>query len=153
MDQKDALVHNRSSPEAKIALFHSLFRGRGDVYPRRFVSRKTGKSGYQPACANQWISGLCEKPRIKCAECLHSLFLPVTDRVTEWHLTGQDDDGRDFVMEVYPMLQDETCFSLALIYYLNKFVQQFLEILITEMKKQDVYSHEICYNAISGNEY
>ncbi len=113
MDQKDALVHNRSSPEAKIALFHSLFRGREDIYARRFESRKTGKSGYQPACANQWVSGLCEKPRIKCAECPHRRFLPVTDRVIQWHLTGQDDDGRDFVMGVYPMLQDETCFFLA----------------------------------------
>jgi len=41
---------NRSSPAAtKIALFRSLFRGREDVYPRRFESRKTGKSGYAPA--------------------------------------------------------------------------------------------------------
>ena len=42
------LVHHRSPPEAKIALFRSLFRGREDVYPRRFESRKTGKSGYSP---------------------------------------------------------------------------------------------------------
>ena len=41
MDQKDALVHNRSSPEVKIALFRSLFRGREDVYPRRFESCNT----------------------------------------------------------------------------------------------------------------
>ena len=30
-----------------------------------------------------------------------------------WHLSGRDDAGRDFVMGVYPMLQDETCFFLA----------------------------------------
>jgi len=37
---------NRHSPaEAKIALFRSLFRGREDVYPRRFESRKTGRAG------------------------------------------------------------------------------------------------------------
>ncbi len=63
------LVHHRSPPEAKIALFRSLFRGREDVYPRRFESRKTGKFGYSPACANEWVRGVCEKPRIKCAEC------------------------------------------------------------------------------------
>jgi len=62
-------VNQQSSPEAKIALFRSLFRGRDDVYPRRFESRKTGKSGYQPACANEWARGLCEKPRVKCADC------------------------------------------------------------------------------------
>ena len=36
-------VDRRSSSEAKIALFRSLFRGRDDVYPRRFESRKTGQ--------------------------------------------------------------------------------------------------------------
>ena len=34
-----------STGTAKTALFRSLFRGREDVYPRRFESRKTGKSG------------------------------------------------------------------------------------------------------------
>jgi very-short-patch-repair endonuclease len=60
---------DRTSPsQAKIALFRSLFRGRDDIYPRRFESRKAGKSGYAPACANEWVRGICEKPRIKCAE-------------------------------------------------------------------------------------
>jgi hypothetical protein len=40
-------INQHSQPEAKIALFRSLFRGRDDVYPRRFESRKTGKSGYR----------------------------------------------------------------------------------------------------------
>ena len=39
--------------------------------------------------------------------------MPVTDEAIRWHLAGRDDDGRDFVMGVYPMLQDETCFFLA----------------------------------------
>src|SRR6202008_1237501 len=81
-------VDRTSSPEEKIALFRSLFRGRDDVYPRRFESRKTGKSGYAPACANEWIRGVCEKPRIKCAECPNRRFLPVTDDVIRWHLSG-----------------------------------------------------------------
>lgn len=106
-------VNHLSPPEIKIALFRSLFRGRDDVYPRRFENRKTGKSGYSPACANEWVRGICEKPRIKCAECPHQRFLPVTDDVIRCHLSGQDDHGRDFVMGVYPMLLDETCFFLA----------------------------------------
>ena len=52
-----ALSHH-SPAAAKIALFRSLFRGREDVYPRRFESRKTGKSGYAPACANEWVQGM-----------------------------------------------------------------------------------------------
>src|SRR5256885_16503501 len=43
----------------------------------------------------------------------HQHFLPVTDEVIRWHLCGQDDKGREFVMGVYPMLRDETCFFLA----------------------------------------
>ena len=105
---------DRTSPsQAKIALFRSLFRGRDDVYPRRFESRKTGKSGYAPACANEWVRGICEKPRIKCAECPNRRFLPVTDDVIRWHLSGHDADGQPFVAGVYPLLQDETCFFLA----------------------------------------
>ncbi len=107
------IIDHRSPPEAKIALFRSLFRGREDVYPRRFESRKTGNAGYQPVCANEWIRGVCEKPRIKCSDCHHQHFIPVTDEAIRWHLSGKDNEGKDFVMGVYPMLQDETCFVLA----------------------------------------
>ncbi len=107
-------VDHRSPPEAKIALFRSLFRGRDDVYPRRFESRRAGKSGYAPACANEWVQGICEKPRVKCADCQHRQFLSVTDDVVRWHLSGRDDRGADFVAGVYPMLLDETCFFLAI---------------------------------------
>lgn len=106
-------VTSRSSSAVKIALFRSLFRGREDVYPRRFESRKTGRSGYQPACAHEWARGLCDKPKIKCLDCPNRKFLEVTDEVVRWHLSGRDDQGRDFVMGCYPMLQDETCYFLA----------------------------------------
>jgi superfamily II DNA or RNA helicase/very-short-patch-repair endonuclease len=107
-------VTHTSSPEAKIALFRSLFRGRVDVYPRRFESRKTGRSGYAPACANEWVRGICEKPRIKCADCAHRRFLPLTDDVIRWHLSGHGPDGQPFVAGVYPLLLDETCCLLAI---------------------------------------
>ena len=99
-----AVVDQRSSSDEKIALFRSLFRGRTDVYPRRFESWKTGRSGYAPACANEWVRGVCEKPRIKCAECSHRRFLPITDAVIRWHLSGVDDAGQPFVAGVYPLL-------------------------------------------------
>ena len=79
MDDRHDLVHHHSSAEAKIALFRSLFRGRDDIYPRRFESRGSGKSGYTPACAKEWAPGVCEKPKVKCAECPHRRFLPVTE--------------------------------------------------------------------------
>lgn len=108
------MITNTSSPEEKIALFLSRFRGREDVYARRFENRRTGKSGYAPACANEWVRGVCEKPRIKCAKCPHRQFLLVNHEAARWHLTGKDDKGAPFVMGVYPMLPDETCWFLAL---------------------------------------
>jgi superfamily II DNA or RNA helicase/very-short-patch-repair endonuclease len=102
-----------STPSEKVALFRSLFRGRDDVFARRFESRKTGRSGYQPACGNEWVRGACEKPRIKCTDCPNQRFLEVTDEVVRWHLSGRDGAGHDFVMGVYPMLRDETCRFLA----------------------------------------
>ncbi len=57
------------APDEKITLFLRLFRGREDVYPKLWQNEKTGKKGYSPACSNEWIRGVCEKPRIKCGEC------------------------------------------------------------------------------------
>ncbi len=107
-------VTQGSLPRVKIALFGSLFRGRADVYARRFESRKTGRSGYAPACAHEWVRGICEKPRVKCGDCPHRSFLPVTDDVIRWHLSGHDDSGQPFVAGIYPMRQDESCFFLAI---------------------------------------
>lgn len=113
MSNAEPAVNKCSPPDAKIHLFRSLFRGRNDVYPLRFESRKTGRSGYQPACANEWVRGVCEKPRIKCFDCPNRRFLTITDDVIRWHLTGSNDSGHNFVMGIYPMLLDESCYLLA----------------------------------------
>ncbi len=106
-------VTQTSPASEKIALFRSLFRGREEVYPRRFESAKSGRAGYSPVCGNEWVRGVCEKPRIRCGDCPHQRWLPVTDDVVRCHLSGVDDRGRDFVAGVYPMLLDERCFLLA----------------------------------------
>src|SRR5438445_13717539 len=98
------MITHQSPISDKIAIFRSLFRGREDVYPRRFENRKTGKSGYAPACANEWVRGVCEKPQIKCTDCPNRRFFEVTDEVMGWHLLGHDPQGRDFVMGAYAML-------------------------------------------------
>lgn len=96
------------SPQAKVTLFRRLFRGREDVYPIRWESRQSGKAGYSPVCANEWRSGVCEKPRIKCSECHHSLYLPVNDQVIFRHLRGEISAG------VYPLLDSDRCYFLAI---------------------------------------
>lgn len=110
---------NHESPEKeKIKLFKKLFRGRDDVFPRRFESARSGKSGYQPECKNQWVRGLCRKPKIKCADCEVRAFLPVEDGVIKNHLVGRDlakpRSTKDFTIGVYPLLLDETCWFVAI---------------------------------------
>ena len=101
-------IHKRSSPDEKIKLFMELFAGRTDVYARRYESRRTGKSGYTPVCGNEWVRGICEKPKVKCSKCQNRDLLPLTRTVIERHLRGKDPRGED-VIGVYPMLPDETC--------------------------------------------
>ena len=116
LDFQTPAVTNQSAEDEKIALFQSLFKGRADVYPRRFESAKSGQSGYSPACANEWASGICHKPRIKCAECKNQAFLPANKLMVRNHLLGQDPSkppGKDFTAGVYPLLLDETCCFLA----------------------------------------
>ena len=91
----------------KVALFRQLFRGRDDVYPRLWTNTTTGRKGYAPACGNEWVRGICEKPRVKCGECPNQAFIPVTDRIILDHLQGRH------VVGVYPLLTDETCWLLA----------------------------------------
>jgi len=96
-----------ATADEKVTLFRDLFRGREDVYPKFWRNEKTGRSGYSPACANEWVRGVCEKPRVKCGECPSRSFLPVTDQVILDHLQGRH------VIGVYPLLPDESCRFLA----------------------------------------
>ncbi|MEI8029948.1 MAG: DEAD/DEAH box helicase family protein [Comamonadaceae bacterium] len=91
----------------KVALFRRLFRGRTDVYPVRWQSKTSGNVGYAPACGNEWLAGVCDKPRIKCGECNNRLLIPLSDAVIYEHLAGKRTIG------VYPLLTDDTCHFLA----------------------------------------
>jgi superfamily II DNA or RNA helicase len=99
---------SRLSADAKVALFRRLFRCRTDVYPVRWESRTSGKSGYSPACANEWRAGVCNKPRIKCGDCGNRLLIPLSDAVIYGHLAG------DSAVGVYPLLEDDSCYFLAI---------------------------------------
>jgi hypothetical protein len=98
---------SRLSTAEKVTLFRRLFRGRTDIYPVRWESRTSGRSGYAPACANEWRPGVCEKPRIKCADCGNRLLIPLSDAVIYGHLAGEHTVG------VYPLLEDDSCYFIA----------------------------------------
>jgi diguanylate cyclase (GGDEF)-like protein len=103
------ILHTRApaTPAEKVRLFRQLFRGREDVFPRLWLNSKTGKKGYAPACSNEWVRGICEKPRIRCGECPNQAFIPVGDQIILDHLRARH------VIGIYPLLKDETCWLLA----------------------------------------
>jgi len=77
------------TPADKVKLFRQLFRGRPDLYPTRFVSKKTGTPGYAPACSNKFVPGICELPKVKCGDCTRQAFKTVDDAAVIAHLKGQ----------------------------------------------------------------
>jgi superfamily II DNA or RNA helicase len=112
-EQAGHVIDRHSTTETKITLFRSLFCGRADVFPIRWENAKTGRSGYAPACSNEWKRGVCEKPKVKCSACPNQAFVAVDEMSIERHLRGTAPNGAPFVMGVYPMLTDDTCWLLA----------------------------------------
>jgi hypothetical protein len=96
-----------ANPTEKIRLFMSLFKGRDDLYAKRWES-KEGRAGYAPVCLNEWKPGVCGKPEVKCASCAHRLYATLDEKVIEAHLRGK------LVAGVYPLRQDEKCHFLAI---------------------------------------
>lgn len=95
--RRAAVPASRFTPEEKIQIFKSLFRGREDVFPKRWDNAKTGKSGYAPACRNEWVKGVCGKPLVKCGECMNQAFIPANVEIMRRHLAGEHTIG------VYPI--------------------------------------------------
>jgi hypothetical protein len=82
-------VDKEERARKRIALFRSLFRGREDVYARRWEN-DDGRHGYAPAHVKDWKAINRSRPedRKEVAQKTRK-FLPMTDAVIEQHLLGQ----------------------------------------------------------------
>ena len=100
------------SIDERIRLFQSLFKGREDVFARRWFSKITGKSGYQPVCINEWKQGICDKKKYRCAICPNRNFAPLTTQDMYRHLEGKDEYCCD-VVGLYAIMQDNNCAFLC----------------------------------------
>jgi hypothetical protein len=93
--------------EQRIALFRSLFHGRDDVYAVRWENTD-GRYGYMPKADRDWKAYLRAKDEDrKKVDRQTRKFRPLTDEVVRGHLVG------DHIIGIYPLLQDETCWFLA----------------------------------------
>lgn len=100
------------SLDERVALFMSLFKGRKDVFARRWFSKSTEKAGYQPVCVNEWRRGVCDKKKFKCAECPNRDFAPLTSQDVYRHLEGKDENCCD-VVGLYAIMPDNNCSFLC----------------------------------------
>ena len=82
-----ALSQTPKSPQDKIKLFHRLFVCRTSVFPKLWINQNKNTKGYSPACNNEWIRGVCNKPRIKCSDCNNQNFIPLNEHIINDHLT------------------------------------------------------------------
>ena len=103
--QLSSTVTADSRPELKVCLFRSLFRGRDDVYAVRWVGRD-GRTGYSPAGIREW-NRAPHVGKAKKRPITHSRLFPLTEEVVRDHLLGRQTIG------VYPLLQDDTCWFVA----------------------------------------
>jgi hypothetical protein len=107
-NSSDAPINNQSSPENKVQLFRSLFQGREDVFAIRWLG-KDNRSGYSPACFNDWKHDLCGKyKKVSCANCENRKLIPLDDKQIYRHLSGE------IIIGIYPLLEDDTCSFLAI---------------------------------------
>ena len=117
-EEKDAVYSPFTFPyvklsiEERVAIFHSLFKGREDVFAQRWFSKTTGKSGYQPVCINEWRRGVCDKKKYKCADCPNRHFAPLTYQDLYRHLEGKDENCCD-VVGLYAIMPDNNCAFLC----------------------------------------
>ena len=90
----------------EIQIYKTIFRGREDVYARRW--EKNGKSGWSPAYAFDWNEFNAHRAHggtIKNFE--HKTLVPFTDEVINRHLEGKETTG------VYPILPDNTSYFIV----------------------------------------
>ncbi|HMO77746.1 MAG TPA: DEAD/DEAH box helicase family protein [Candidatus Paceibacterota bacterium] len=89
-----------------ISLYTSLFRGRDDVYARRW--EKDTKSGWSPAYTFDWNEFNAHRAHGGVLKDFkNKTLLPLNERVIAAHLGGKETIG------VYPILSDNTSYFIA----------------------------------------
>ena len=90
----------------QIQLFMSLFKGRNDIYAKRW--EKDGRSGYSPAYEVDWTEYRAFKAKGgKFSDFPNKKPLLLTAEVIQDHLTGTR------VIGIYPLLTDNTSHFIA----------------------------------------
>ena len=103
------------SRQERIRIFNSLFKGRSDVFPKRWEKQDGSGSGYSPVYSD-WAK---------------KNFTPLSDAFIENHLIG------GITIGVYPILTDNTSYFIAADFDDGKWKEHALR-LIEECKKNNL---------------
>jgi len=96
------------TPQEKIDIFKSFFKGRGDIFAVHWEKADKSASGYTPVCLNEWRSGACLKlQRQKCKDCQQAKYIGLNNNYIDQHLRGQKIYG------IYPLLDDNSSYFIA----------------------------------------
>src|SRR3989338_11238941 len=92
--------------EQQLELYMSLFRGRTEVYARRW--EKDGRSGYGPAYEFNWDEFMAHK---RCGGSMKDFenkkLIPLSKDVVKKHLLGSH------IVGIYPILPENTSYFIA----------------------------------------
>ncbi|MFL2106081.1 TOTE conflict system archaeo-eukaryotic primase domain-containing protein [Desemzia sp. FAM 23991] len=92
----DTTTFNKYAPtDKKIELYMTLFRGRDDVYAKRFIHSKTGRPAYAPVKVGYWDSS-------------NKSYAPLDSQVVNSHLRG------NIIAGIFPIGVDDSCYFLAI---------------------------------------
>ncbi len=93
--------------EEQLGLYRSLFRGREDVFARRW--QKGTRSGYSPAYAFDWNAFLAHKAKGgNFIDFDDKQKIPLTKDIIKKHLIGA------YCIGIYPLLEDNTSYFIAI---------------------------------------
>lgn len=98
----------------RLSLFRSLFRGREDVYAKRWVSKDGQRAGYKPICDFTNERGWCTRfpyGTANCSKCQTRQNRALTDEAIARNLNKNAAD--EDVIGIYPMLDDNSVYFLC----------------------------------------
>lgn len=111
-DPTPPLVTQADSTDTKLGLVKRLFCPPSIRHQREWHSCKTGKSGRQVGCDNEWVAGRCDKKTNRCATCISFRPSVLNNDLLFRHLLWRADEPD--AIAVCPLLPDATCTFLCI---------------------------------------
>lgn len=120
------------SKDEKLNIFMDYFKGREDVVAIRFFNKSKHCFSYTPFRANEFRERICPKKtgKFNCTSCPNRDFIPYTKALVLDHFISKNSQilykNRDIFLGIYPLLQDGTCYFLAIDFDEGNWLQEMI---------------------------